>query len=130
MVATKRRTDVQTLCVLSRFIFLSVQLKINIRCKSTLSSVPKGFIILVIISSVIFGNPEFHKKIQCLITQGKTVCQNQLDPCSHFDTVPACDRHTDTHKHRPKDNTTALAEKTHFGSDWVFDADDGNTRQL
>jgi len=55
-----------------------------------------------------FLSPEFTKKFQrevpvpnvpkaqCRISWGKTLCKNQLDLCSHFNTIPACNRHTPT----------------------------------
>jgi len=52
--------------------------------------------------------PNFPKTLRSIGGEKPVYKKNQLDPSSRFDTIPACDRQTQTHRHRPISNT-ALA---------------------
>jgi len=47
-------------------------------------------------------------KTECNISRGKPVCKNQLDLCSRFDTIPACDRQTDRQTDTDKESQAIL----------------------
>jgi len=74
-------------------LFISCSLTVNVVAKFSQSricdKIPEG-------STLIFGDTLISIKHSVAWVEENLYAKSQLDPCSHFNTIPACDRHTQT----------------------------------